>query len=192
MTNEGVRPTRFDMIANQMMKGCNAKVHQNNLAAAREQIEDFQRVYGDTIRYLEDNIPKTVSVGVCGAIGKAVLWNGKKEMHPFVEAFSKREFKGKTDPCLALWEWLIRNNKRNTNEIYRRTVTAIRIFLRSGEFKGHLKPALDDLFEWENNYRTMRLPRKNQHTTDSGRSPTKQTDEAIQADVEDMLNGCPT
>ncbi len=191
--SESHRPTRFDMIANQMMKGCNGKVQQNNIAGTQEQIEDFQRIYGDTIRYLEDTLPKSVSVGVAGALGKAILWYGKKETKPFVEAFSKREFNGKGDPCLALWEWLIRNgNKRQTNEVYRRTVTAFRIFLRRGESKGYLKPALDDIFEWENNFRVMRQPRRNQHTRNSNTSPTKQTDEAIQADVEDMLGACPT
>jgi hypothetical protein len=192
MTNEGIRPTRFDMIANQMMKGCNGKVQQNNIAGTKQQIEDFHRIYGSTIRYLEEKIPKTVSTAVAGAIGKAILWHGREEMEPFVEAFSNREFKGHGDPCLALWEWLIRNNKRNTNEIYRRAVTAIRIFLRGGSFKGHLKPALDDIFEWENNFRTMRQPRKNQHTLNSSASPTKQTEEAMLADIEDTLSGSPT
>ena len=187
------RSTRFDMIANQMMKGCNGGRQQSNIAGTKQQIEDFHRIYGDTIRYLENTLPKTVSVGVAGAIGKAILWFGKKEIKPFVEAFSKREFNGKGDPCLALWEWLIRNsNKRQTNEVYRRTVTAVRIFQRRGEFKGHLKPALDDIFEWENNFRVMRQPRRNQHTQDSDTSPTKQTDEAIQAEIEDLLSGCPT
>lgn len=191
--SESHRPTRFDMIANQMMKGCNGRVQQNNIAGTNEQIEDFHRIYGETIRYLESTLPKSVSVGVAGAIGKAILWFGKQEIKPFVEAFAKREFNGKSDPCLALWEWLIRNgNKRQTNEVYRRTVTALRIFLRGGKSRGYLKPALDDIFEWENNFRTMRQPRRNQHTQDSSHSPTKQTDEAVQADVEDMLSSCPS
>lgn len=192
MTNEGIRPTRFDMITNQMMKGCNKKGRQGNTAGTPEEIEDFKRVYGNTIRYLEAKIPKTVSVGVAGAMGKAILWYGQKDMEKFVEAFINKEFHGRADPCHALWEWLIRNNKRNTNEIYRRTVAAIRIYLRDGKVNSHLKPALDDIFEWSRNYRTMLQPKRNQHTNTSPRSPVKQTDEAIQADLEDTLSGCRT
>lgn len=188
------RGNRYDSITNQMMKGCNGKVQANNVAATDQEIEDFKRIYGDTISYLDENLPKSLSVAVCGAIGKAILWYGKSTMEPFVKGMATREFKGRRDPCFALWEWLIRYNKRNnTNEIYRRTITAIRIFLRGAEFKTHLRPALNDLFEWENNYRTMRQPRKNQHTVvDSSGSPIKQTDEAIMAEIEDLLGACPT
>lgn len=192
MTNDGVRPTRFDMIANQMMKGCNAKGLAGNVAGTPEQIEDFKKLYGKTIKYLEEKIPKTVSVGVAGAMGKAILWYGHKEMEKFVEAFVNKEFHGRSDPCHALWEWLIRNNKRNTNEIYRRTVTAIRIYVRDGRFISHLKPALDDIFEWSSNYRSMFQPKRNQHTRTSSRSLIKQTEEAMQADLEDILSGCRT
>jgi len=187
------RGNRFDSIANQMMKGCNGIIKANNVAASDRDMEDFKRVYGETIAYLEEVLPKTMSSAVAGALGKAILWEGKKKMQPFVEAVAKREFKGHGDPCLALWEWLIRHNKRNnTEEIYRRTVAAIRIFLRGGKFRTHLRPALDDIFEWQNNYRTMYRPKRNQHTSVSSKSDTRQTDEAIQADVEDALSGSPT
>lgn len=188
------RGNRFDSIANQMMKGCNGKVKANNVAGTQQEMDDFKRVYNETIIYLENTLPKDLSVAVCGALGKAILWYGRKTMQPFVEAVAKREFKGHSDPCLALWEWLIRHNKRNnTEEIYRRTVTAIRIFLRGGTFKGHLKPALDDFFEWQNNYRVMCQQKRNQHTVGASlKSPMKQSDEAILADVEDALSGSPT
>jgi hypothetical protein len=194
MKNDGSRPSRFDMIANQMMKGINGSKRQGNTAGTEKEIEEFQRVYGETITYLDKLFPKSmnVSVGVPGALGKAILWYGKEKMQPFAEAVAKREFKGRLDPCHALWEWLIRHPTRDTNEVYRRTVTAIRIFLRGGEFKGHLKPALDDIFEWQDNYRVMRQPKRNQHTSDSNRSPVRQTQEAIMADVEDLLSGHPT
>lgn len=192
MTNEGIRPTRFDMIANQMMKGCKGSNTQGNLAGSKEQVEDFKRVYGKTVAYLETMFPKTgtVSVGVCGALGKAILWYGKEEIEPFVQAVANREFKGRADPCHMLWEWLIRYNKRSPNEVYRRTVSAIRMFLRGTQCKSHLKPAIDDIFEWESNYRVMYQPKRNQHT--SPKSTRKQTDEAVQADLEDTLFGRPT
>ena len=188
------RPTRFDMIANQMMKGCKGSGKQGNIAGTLEQVEDFKRVYGETIAYLESMFPKTstVSVGVCGALGKAILWHGKNKMQPFVEAIAKREFKGRTDPCHVLWEWLIRYNKRSPNDVYRKTVAIIRAFLRGGPCSNVIKPALDDIFEWESNYRVMYQPKRNQHTDLSSKSIKKQTDEAIMADVEDAMSGCPT
>lgn len=166
MTNNGARPTRFDMIANQMMKGIKGATMQGNLAGTKEEIETFKQLYGETISYIEEMVPKSskVSVGVCGALGKAVLWYGKGKIAPFVKAVANREFNGRTDPCHILWEWMIRYNKRNSTEVYRRTVTAIRAFVREGEINWHLKPALDDIFEWDDNYCIMYQPRKNQHT----------------------------
>lgn len=192
MRNDGTRCTRFDMIANQMMKGCNGNCRQGNIAGTDEQMNDFKRVYVDTISYLEALFPKasTVSVGVLGALGKAILWHGKEKMRPFIEGVAYREFKGRADPCHVLWEWLIRYNKRNPNETYRKTVTAIRMFLRGVQCKSHMKPALDDIFEWDSNYRRMYQTKKNQHGTTT--KAYKQTDEAIFADVEDVLSGCPT
>lgn len=194
MKNDGSRPTRYDMIANQMMKGCHGSGKQSNVAGTPAQIEDFKRVYHDTIAYLEKTFPKniTISVGVCGALGKAILWYGKEKMEPFVEAIAKREFKGRTDPCHFLWEWLIRYNKRSPNDVYRKTVAIIRVYLRGGQCGPAVKSALDDIFEWENNYRVMYQLKRNQHTKFSNKSIKKQTDEAILADIEDALNGCQT
>lgn len=183
------RGNRFDNIANQMMKGCNGKIKANNVAGTDQEMEDFKRIYGDTITYLEESLPKSLSVAVCGALGKAILWHGKEKIKPFVEAVAKREFKGQGDPCLVLWEWLIRYNKRNqTEEIYRRAVTAIRCFLRDAKIKNHLKPAMDDIFEWECNYRVMCTVTKNQWTAKSEKSLRRQTDDAIMADLEDMIS----
>lgn len=190
MSSDRTRPrgNRFDSITNQMMKGCNGTIKMNNVAGTDQEIEDFKRVYSDTITYIEESLPKDISVAVCGALGKAILWYGKEKMKPFVEAVAKRQFNGQGDPCLVLWEWLIRYNKRNqTEEIYRRTVTAIRYFLRDAKIKSHLKPAMDDLFEWECNYRVMCVVARNQWTT-SEKSIRKQTDTAIMADIEDMIS----
>lgn len=63
MKNDGSRPSRFDMIANQMMKGITGSRRQGNTAGTPEEIEDFKRVYGDTIAYLERKFPKSSNVG---------------------------------------------------------------------------------------------------------------------------------
>lgn len=114
-------------------------------------------------------------------------------MEPFVEAVAKREFKGRLDPCHLLWEWLIRNPGRDATETYRRTVRAIRVFLTGKDSKtSYLHPAIDDFFEWQDNFRVMCRPKRNQHTNNSERSVMKQTEEAMMADVEDLLSGHPT
>ena len=176
--------TRYEMIANQMMKGCSGKVLQGNIAGTTSQIEQFREIYHDTIVYIEEMIPKPISVGVCGALGKAVLWYGKDRMQSFVEAVGKRNFNGPLDPCHVLWEWMIRNSGRNTNEIYRRTVTAIRLFLRNAQ-NPILKPAKDDIFEWANNFRVMKQVKRNQWG-ECAKSKLKQTPAAFQADLDDV------
>lgn len=186
------KQARFHMIANQMMKGCNGTVERNNVASTKPQMEDFKRVYAETINYVNETIPRTMSAALCGALGKAILWYGKKEIEPFVQAIANREYKGPTDPCHVLWEWLIRNGERNPKDIYRRTVTAIRMFIRKSQIRSHLKPALDDIFEWQDNYRVMYQPKRNQYTKNSSKSITKQADCAILADVDDAVSGSPS
>ncbi len=203
MRIDGTRPDRFEMIANQMMRSLTGKGYRGtkqrcNVAGDREEIEEFKRVYKDTISYLESkftrNGPLPLSVGVVGAIGKAVLWYGKTKMKPFVDAMSNREFNGRTDPCFALWEWIVRrNNKRNdAKECYAKTVTAIRAFITGKECK-EVRSAVEDIFEWDGDFRHMcRYKQRNQNTKEAVKAVTKQSDEAIAADIEDCLSGCPT
>lgn len=130
-------------------------------------MKSFQKLYKETIQYVENTIPKSVSAGVCGAVAKAILWYGKDKIAPFAEAFSKRNYQGINDPVHVLWEWLIRNGtgKRNIREIYRKTVTAIRAYLRNAPLdSSKLTPAIEDVFEWSNNYKTMSKPKYNQWT----------------------------
>ncbi len=157
------KPDRFEMIANQMMKGCNGKAHCN-LAGTREDVDEFKKTYADTIRYIEETLPKSLSVGVCGALGKAILWYGKDKMAPFVEAVAKRQYQGPSDPCHVLWEWLIRNSRRNTREVYRRTVTAIRFYVRGKDMDYGFKPAIEDIFEWSDSYKNMVQEHHNQYS----------------------------
>lgn len=179
------RCDRFSMIAHQMMRGCNRRNKIGNVIDEQHKIDEFKKVYAKTIKYLEDTMPKSVSVGVCGAMGKAILWYGHSTIAPFVEAFAKRDFKGVNDPVHVLWDYLINHTKRNqTNNIYRRTVTAIRMFLRNSELckGGHLKAAGEDFFDWDDTYKVMTRPRGNvlRHTD----TKTKQSDESILAEVE--------
>lgn len=180
------RPTRFDMITHQMMKGCNGKLGPNGVCDTDEQIENFKNMYGDTIRYVEKTLPKSMSVGICGAIGKGILWYSLEKIKPFVERMASREYEGSGDPVHLLWEWHIRNSRKSA-QAYCLTVSAIRMFVRGGKTEHHLKPALDDIFEWANDYRTMIQPRKNQFTKLSPKSKAKQTDEAINAEVDEMI-----
>jgi hypothetical protein len=162
------------MIASQMMKGANGNVRQCNLAGTKEQMEEFKENYKNIIEYIEKTIPKSVSAAVCGAIGKAVLWYGKDVVDPFIKAFASKAYNGVDDPVHVLWQWLIMNKKRNnTNEIYRRTVTALRAYLRRAAKDIRLTPAKNDIFEWGDDYCIMIQPRANQHTKLSRKSPKK-------------------
>jgi hypothetical protein len=204
MRLDGTRPDRFEMIANRMMKSLTGRGYhgvrrrKNNVAGDREEIEEFKRVYHDTISYLDStftrNVPIPLSVGVIGALGKAILWYGKAKMQPFVEAIAKREFKGRADPCFALWEWIIRrNNKRNdANECYAKTISAIRAFIKGNECKD-VRSATEDIFEWDGDFRHMcQYKRRNQNTKESIKSVCRQPDEAVAADIEECLSACPT
>jgi len=167
---------RYEMIANQMMKGCTKKL--TSKAGSRDEIELFCLRYQNTIKYVDSVLPKSVGVGVGGAMGKAILWYGKEEMQSFCERFSKRLYSGVTDPVHVLWQWLIMNSGRNTKEVYCRTVTAIRAYVRKSEkfaTKG-FRQAMADLFEWEENYTVMYQPIKNQHGTMSGQRKTPLAD----------------
>ena len=160
---------RYEMIANQIMKGCSKKL--TSKAGTKLEIDRFCERYDTVIYYLENAIPKTISVGVCGALGKAILWYGMEEMQPFCERFSKRIYEGQNDPVHILWQWLIINSGRNTKEAYRRTITAIRAYIRKAEFKYAnkcFKQALEDIFEWEDDFTVMHQIRKNQHSSMSG------------------------
>lgn len=202
MRLDGTRPDRFEMIANQMMKSMSGRGYKGNRKGAcntsgdREEIEEFKRVYADTITYLESKFPRSstvpLSVGVVGAIGKAILWYGKTRMKPFIESMANREFKGRNDPCFVLWEWIIRNSNRNANENYNKTVSAIRLFLNDKECK-ELRTATEDIFEWDGDFRHMcQYKRRNQNSGEGTKSVIKQSDEAIAADIEECLSGCPT
>jgi hypothetical protein len=159
--------TRYEMIANQMMKGCGNKL--TSKAGSDQEIDEFCKRYHKTIKYLEDTMPKTISVGVCGAVGKAILWYGMEEMQPFCERFTKRLYEGHDDPVHILRQWLILNSGRHTKETYRRTVTALRAYIRGAKYTNKcFKQAVDDLFEWEDNYTVMHQIKRNQHSSMSG------------------------
>jgi hypothetical protein len=51
--------------------------------------------------------------------------------------------------------------------------------------KVHLKQALDDIFEWDENYRLMILPRKSKYDLDAEK--LRQTEDSIEAEVAFML-----
>lgn len=182
-------PTRFEMIANQMMKGTHSRCAKNGRANTQELMDVFQKRYYDTIKYVEENTPKSVSVGVCGAIGKAILWHGKDKITPFVVAFNKRNYNGIYDPVHVLWEWLLRNSTRKhyAKEIYRRTVTAIRAYLRNGKLdSGKLVLADNDIFEWDADYKHMVLPKRNQWTNFSAKSSKRQTEESMWEEIDSL------
>jgi hypothetical protein len=151
--------TRYDMITNQILYGFGKRKD-----VPAEVFAAFQRRHSKLIEYLETHIPRHISVGVCGAIGKAILWHGQEKMAPFCDAISKGDFKGHDDPPHILYLWLMRRTKYQTKDVYKRTITVIRAFIE-GKKIGRMKdgqvvmpslpPAETDLFEWDDTYTLM-------------------------------------
>lgn len=166
--------SREEMIAHQMMKGCNGKFNIKCEEGAKEH-QEFCKQYAELLERLGHITQRSLSVGIPAAIGKGILWYGEEKMQPFCEAFKNRQYNGSKDPVLILREFLIRHPSRvSTDEVYRKTITAIRLYLR-GSKTNYLKEAIDDLFEWEDNYTKMVQPKKNQHTKRSDKSIIRET-----------------
>jgi hypothetical protein len=159
--------TRFNMIANQMVHGFGTRKQITN-----EEMEAFKERYREVIEWVDTHMPTKISVGVLGAIGKAVLWYGREKMEPFCKALRYGDFQGHGNPAHVLWLWLLGRARYNAKDAYRRTVTAIRYYCdgrqivrtREGEqVRPNMEPAYSDLFEWDRSF-TMMLRR---HTNKS-------------------------
>jgi hypothetical protein len=155
---------REQIIANQMIKGCNAKCYNRNKAASEKDFLAFCEMHKAVIAWVDSNAPTRINAGVLGVIGKAALWHGRDKVKEFCDRIAKIEFKGEHDPCHELWQYLLRlKNGKNTTEVYRRAVTAMRAFLE-GRDLSYLRPSSDDIFEWDQTYTHMRRARwRNQH-----------------------------
>lgn len=153
--------TRFNMIANQMMNGLSPR---NNIHP--EDFEAFKDRYQDVITWVQQNLPSKISVGVLGAVAKAVLWFGKDAMEPFCRAMKHGDFKGHGDPAHVLYMWLMGRSRYNSKEAYRRTVAVIRAYcagrqfirVRDGEVvTADIEPAKTDIFDWDSSYTMMAM-----------------------------------
>lgn len=148
------------------MKGCNGLSPRSN-SSLHHFIKEFTETYRDTIQYIHDTIPGDVSVGVCGAMGKAVLWYGPEKIKPFCEAFAKKDYKGLHDPVHVLWNWLVCTNAKTPRQVYQKTVAVIRHFVNNKPFPTMIiKAAKDDIFEWNSDYKTMISPKKSRWSSD--------------------------
>ena len=157
---------RMSMIANQMIKGCNAPLLNAGKAASDEDLDAFKERHKELIEWVDEHAPPRINAGVLGVIGKAALWYGKEKAQEFCERISKIQFKGEFDPCHVLWLYLLRlpvGKGRDTTEVYRRAVTVMRAFLEDREIKGAIRPCKDDIFEWDRTYTRMRRIKRNQH-----------------------------
>ena len=158
------RISRFNEIARKIMTG------PRKVAITNSQLNAFIERYNSVITWVDNTMPtqlagRQISIGVLGAIGKAVLWYGKVKMESFCLALAKGNFDGKGDPAHILWLWLTGRAKYNCNIAYRKTIAAIRAYVNdkklvrmseTGEGRlGHFAPAETDLFEWDNKFTTM-------------------------------------
>jgi len=163
LTNE-----RIEIIAGSMIHGFGKKqITTEELAAFVERVRD-------TIEWVDEHLPRMISMGVMGAVGKAVLWYGKEKMEPFCRALKSGHFQGQFDPAHILYLYLMGRVRYNPKEAYRKTVTAIRYYMtgrqlvryRDGEpEKANIVPAETDLFEWDRLFTTMIMRHTNNSKT---------------------------
>jgi len=157
---------RTAVIANQMIKGCNAALYSRAKAASDEDLSAFKERHKSIIEWVDLHAPPRINAGVLGVIGKAALWYGREKVEEFCRRIAKIEFTGEGDPCHVLWLYLLRippGKGKNTTEVYRRAVTVMRAFIEGREMKGAIRPCEDDIFEWDRTYTRMRRAKRNQH-----------------------------
>ncbi len=166
---EKERVKRRGLIANQMMKGQT----MGRLPADQNVIDQFRERYKDVIEWVDAKLSTRASVGMLGAIGKAVLWYGKERMLPFCEALTHGRFSGYGDPAHILYLYCNTQSRLNTKNVYRKTVSAIRYFIaerkitriRDGQqIQGTLHASLTDLFDWDSTFTKMIMRHNNQRT----------------------------
>lgn len=166
--------SRFNMVANQAMAGCSSNYPE------AEKVLAFRERYKEVFMWVDNNTPKRTSLGVVGAIAKAVLWYGVEKIKPFCDALKNLQFTGLDDPAHVLYIWLMNQARYNTKDAYRRTVTAMRYFLDgrkigvvyNGRLIVHkLYPATTDLFTWDETYTIMR---RKGYQTCAGIIPTEE------------------
>jgi hypothetical protein len=164
MPSEHVVAARFEKIANQMMKGCNAQLLNRSKIAPDDVMEAFRERYKDVIAWVDEQMPPRINGGVMGVVGKAALWYGRDKVRGFCERLKRLEFTGPLDPCHCLWAWLLSAPGKDTTAAYRRAVSAMRAYIdgRDVNSRGSLTPCRDDIFEWDQTYTIMRRSRVNQ------------------------------
>jgi hypothetical protein len=159
--NEPLVSPRFEIIANQMMRGF---IGGHKRVVSKTELETFKKRYKSTIEWVDARLPKDISIGVHGAVGKAVLWYGREKIEPFCKTLTTGLFNGVGDPIYVLYSWLMGRKRYNPKEAYRKTVTVIRYFLEDRpliRIRDGLTatPTLDlakaDLFEWDKSYTMM-------------------------------------
>lgn len=155
---------RFEMIANQMIYGMDARSEIDPI-----HIERFKETHKDLINWLDENMPRQTSLGVAGALGKAALWYGREKAEKFLLSLKNLTFEGPCDPAHVLYVWLMSRTRHDPKDAYKRTVTAFRYYaagkelyrLRDGENRvGYIIPSKKDIFKWDKTLTKMLSRRK--------------------------------
>ena len=135
-----------DNVVSQMMKG----LAGGKLTASRRQKLAFKARHEKHIEWVVKILPRC-SAGVHAVLVKAIIKYGEKPVWQFCHAFRHGLFQGTQDPVLLLWKFLDRYRGKNTTSVYQKSVSAVKAYME-GKPLAHLRPAKDDVFEWDEDW----------------------------------------
>lgn len=142
-------PTReetLSQVAHQMIKS--GKV--GRVKATTKQLALFKMTHNAYINWALDNLPPC-SAAVAAVIVKGLIKYDKERVAEFCNSLKQNFFTGKNDPAYLLWKFLQIHKGKDTSIVYRKTVTALRVFIRN-ETILYLAPAKTDIFDWDENW----------------------------------------
>src|ERR1039458_8790916 len=141
-------------ILNQMLKGPSSNFPKR---LTSEQREAFYNKFGEVAAEIALVLPQTSSGTYSGAIGavicKCAIKYGTKKALDLIHSVKDCIFKGKNDPARLLWTFMISGGTKglNAEQIYRKTVTAVRAYCENRDLMD-LRYASKDIFEWDSDF----------------------------------------
>lgn len=144
--------TKYEQVANQMMRGFNSKKTLKN----KDQM-NFRSRFSPLIKWIAENLPTGMGAGIGAAVGKCFLWMEEKEIvMKFLKKLKETDFDGKTDPAHVYWLfWSINVSKVKTDQLYKKGMYAIKKFAKGRKIEHDLRAEKQDLFEWDKEFKTM-------------------------------------
>ena len=112
----------------------------------------IQAKYGDLTKKIAETLPR-YSIAVGAVIGKCALRYGHEKALAFCDTIANEKFNGRSDPAYLLWSFLLncKGSKNMTEEIYKKSVTAVRAWCEDRTLT-EIRAAKKDVFEWDKEF----------------------------------------